>query len=554
MNKREAAIIDVDRLRLTVTVVSVDGGRTVVRSCRSLRRPAEVDVLDGAAMGGWIRDKLRENGELPARVLLSLPRGDVVIKRLTLPAGEGVSSSDLVGAVRLQMGRQLSVPVEASAIDSVPMPPEPVAPDAAAGSAVGLTVTAAALPGDRMDWCRSLARAAGIKLARVGLRCFGAACVLADESLRRDGAVLGVIPAGASVEFVIVEAGQLMLARAVDIPWPSSDEPTELEAYADKVAVEAKRTWMSHRAGRGEIEAQAVLVLGAGPGAEKLAERCGSAMERPGAVIASAAAAASKDQGEPAPSIAAAGIGLAMEDAQGRPSLDFLHPRRAPDRAAQRRQRMLLGALAGIVGLGTPIVFAKLEISALDDTLTRQRQLSSSKQSELNEMWAEHARLRHMEQWAGIKVDWLAHVGALSEQVPAPPEALIDGVGGRVNAQVDFTGKSGQYAGGVWSSAQTASFSLAGRVKQRETAASLRGRLAAGEIYSVESPSPDTGDRFSFELFTPLSKPVRPPPKTDAKKGDKTGDKTADKAAEAAGGSAASKDAKTDTTKKGGGA
>ncbi len=519
MKKLEAAIIDIDRVKITVTVAGTDGGRAAVRSCRSYIRPAEVDFLDGVAVGSWVREKLREAGVSGMRIVLSLPRGEVVIKRLSLPGGEGISNDDLVGAVRLQMARQLSVPVESSAIDYVPVAADTL--EATASGSAGQTVNAAALPGDQMDWCRGVARAAGIKLSRIGLRCLGAACVLADESLRRDGAVLGVVPTGASVEFVIVEAGHLMLARAVDIAWPGGDEPAELEAYAEKVAVEAKRTWMSHRAGRGETEAQAVIVLGSGPGAQKLSERCGAAMERPGVTLAPPGATAVKSEGEPALSVAMAAVGLIQEELAGRPSLDFLHPRRAPDRAARRRQMMLLGALAAIVGLGTPIVLAKLELSSLDGALARQRQVTATRQGELMEMWAEHARLKHMEQWASVKVDWMAHLGALSEQVPAPPEALIDDLGGTLNSSVDFTGKSGQYAGGTWSFAQTASFTLAGRVKQRETAASLRGRLAAGEIYSVESPTPDTGDRFSFELFTPLAKPVKPAPKVEPKKAEK---------------------------------
>ncbi len=535
MKNRDAAVVDIDRTRVTVTLAAVESGRAVVKSCRSFVRPAEVDMFDGSAVGAWIREKLRESGTLGARVILSLPRGDVVIKRLALPVGEGVAVEDVVGAVRLQMARQLSVPAESSAIDYVPLPAQvheaSTAPAPGAGPAPsGMSVMAAALPGDRMDWCRSMARAAGIKLSRIGLRCYGAGCVLADESQRRDGAVLGVVPTAASVEFVVVEAGQVMLARAVDIAWPG-DDAGEIETYAERVAVEAKRTWMSHRAAGKTAESQAVIVLGAGPGAEKVAERCAAAVERPGITLLPPGGAPAKQEAEPAASIAAAALGLLMEEAMQRPGLDFMHPRKAPDRAARRRQLVLAGTFAVIVGLGTPIVLARLEISSLDDTLAQQQRITSSKQSELTEMLAEHARLQNMEQWSGVKVDWVTHIGALSSQVPAPPEALVDGLSGTVNAQVDFTAKGGQYSGGVWSLGQTSSFTISGRVKQRETAAALRGRLAAGEIYSVESPAPDTGDRFSFALFTPYSKPEKPEGKVETGKGDK--DKKAEKDAPA---------------------
>ncbi|GMV27373.1 MAG: hypothetical protein AMXMBFR58_34040 [Phycisphaerae bacterium] len=519
MKSRQAVVVDLDRSRVTITLASVEAGRAVVKSCRSFVRPAEVDLFDGSAVGSWVGEKLRETGTLGAKVMLSLPRGDVVIKRLALPVSENVAQEDVVGAVRLAMSRQLSVPAEASAIDYVPLPGGDAGGDPAASQ--GMHVTAAALPGDRMDWCRAVARGAGIRLSRIGLRCFGAACVLAEESLRRDGGVMGVVPTGASVEFLVIESGQLMLARAVDIAWPS-DDPIELEAYAERVAVEAKRTWMSHRSGGSTVESQAVIVLGAGVGAEKLAQSCSAAVERPGVTLLPSGAAAARQEPEPAASVVAASVGLLMEESTGRPGLDFIHPRRAPDRAARRRQLVLGGVFAAIVGLGTPIVFAQMELSSLDDELTQVRKVTGARQSELTSMLAEDARLRHLERWTGVKVDWVAHIGALSEQVPAPPEALVDGLNGTLSSQVDFTAKSGQYAGGVWSAAQTSSFTIVGRVKQRETAAALRGRLAAGEVYSVESPAPDTGDRFSFELFTPYEKPRKPEdPKAARQPGEK---------------------------------
>lgn len=506
MKKRDTAVVDIDRQRVTVTLASVDVGRAVVKSCRSFARPAEVDPFDGSAVGVWIKEKLRESGTVGARVVLSLPRGDVVLKRLSIPAGAGVVAEDVVGAVRLQMSRQLSVPAESSAIDYVPM--ASAAPQSSDGGGLAW-VTAAALPGDRLDWCRAIGRSAGIRLSRIGLRCFGAGHVLAEESLRRDGGVLGVVPTGSSVEFVVVESGQVMLARAVDIPW-AADDSVELSAYADRVAVEAKRTWMSHRAGGGDGSAQVVIVLGSGPGAETVCERCSSSLEMPGVTMVPPGASTVRNEPEPTSSVAAASIGLLLEEASGRPMLDFLHPRRMPDHAARRRQFVLGGVLAAIVGIGTPVVLSQLELSSLDDELRRHREVVTRRQADVSEMMAEHARLSHMERWSDVRVDWIAHIGALSEQVPSPPEALVDGLDGLMNAQVDFTAKGGQYAGGTWSSAQTSSFTIRGRVQQRETAASLRGRLAAGEVYSVDSPTPDTGDRFSFQLFTPYATPRKP--------------------------------------------
>src|SRR5262249_10216465 len=112
---------------------------------------------------------------------------------------------------------------------------------------MGTTVLSGALQGDRLDWRRAVARGAGIRLGRVALKSAGAAALLAELSQRRGGAVLGIALGCGSTEFVIVEDGQLVFARATDLVRPDRSgeaaavrdarPTTDEESFAEKVAV-----------------------------------------------------------------------------------------------------------------------------------------------------------------------------------------------------------------------------------------------------------------------------------------------------------------------------
>ena len=510
--EREYGVLELDGPRLTAITAVVSTGRVEVKRWLSAVRPETVAGDDAAAVGEWIGLEFKRAGLARGRIVVAVSRGDIVLKQLSVPQGTGpgalpASDAEVAGVVRLQMSRQLPMSAEGSAIDYAPMA------GASADGTGARWVMAGAMPAARVAWLRAVARAAGLTVDRIGLRSLGAATLLAELSQRRAGPVLGVAVGSGSTEFVIVEDGQMIFARATDAARPVAR--AEMEAFADRVAIEAKRTWTSHRASRSSGEIEVVGVLGEGELSRLVGERCGRALERSVEAVGAPSIVelpSHMPEGDRAAALPL--VGMLVERAVGRATLDFANPRRLPDAGARRRQF----ALAGVFAL---IVLGGLSFVAKDRALGRlraERDALVAKESELRKsvdvMLVEDARANHLERWAATRVDWLAHVRRLSDFLPEPSLATLDEMEGRLTAATTYTPRGRSYPDGAWGVREQADFQLAGKVRTRQVAADLRQTLLESGAYRVENRGPDTPDRFSLELTTlppPIvQKPVKP--------------------------------------------
>jgi hypothetical protein len=507
---RTVVAISLDHDRLCAVNAAVGGGKAVVKAWLTTQVPSGVDVKDAAAVGAWLGPELDKAGLSRGKLVIAAPRGEVVLKRLKLPRAEGGGGqAEIAGMVRLQMARQLTMAMEGTAIDYIPIGPEEGDGGAAGAS---MAVLAGALPGDRMAWYQGLAKAAGCKVERLGLRSAGVSALLADISQRHSGPVLGIAVGLGSVEFVIVEDGQLVFARAADGGLASAEGDTA--ALAQRVAVEAKRTWMSYRVGDGSAEVDAVVVPGEGRLAAELAQKCGESLEMPGKLAElPASIELPANMSEADRLVAAPLIGLIAEELLARPTLDFANPRKAPDRAAAKRQLALGGVLAAILLGAGGYFLASDELSGLRTRLKEASGRGGILKNEYNAYLKEDARLSHIKQWTSANTDWLAHTRWLSEQMPDPRQALMDEVSGQLRASVDFNASDGTYDKNGWQVRQVTAIGIEGHIKQREIANDLRNRLVtSGQFLQVESKGADEPTRFEFSLTTNKSSPEAPSP------------------------------------------
>ncbi|MBX3402084.1 MAG: pilus assembly protein PilM [Phycisphaeraceae bacterium] len=498
--ERNQVAINLESNRLVAVAAGVQAGRITVRAWLSVPRPATLDLNDTAAAGRWVASELKRaklwSAARRGRVIFAVSRGEVVMKRIAFPPG--TDSDELPGMVRLQLVRQLTVSPENAAIDFVPID------DGESGAAV----LAAALQGDRLEWRRAVCRAAGLRLGRVALQSAGAAALLAEVAQGRTGGTLGVALGAESTEFVIVEGGQLVFARATDLVRPASAEETD--GFAQKVAVEAKRTWMSYRAAPDAPVIEAVTVLGSDALSRLVAQRCAETLDLPSeAVDFPRYVEIAADMPEAERSAVAPLIGLLAEPAIGRATLDFASPRRVPDFAGQRRRLVLLGALAAIVVGGSAFTAARLDLqrraAELAD-LQREWGVQSEQHAEFVRM---QARLEHIKRFRDNEVDWLAHLNMLSAQMPDPRDALLDSVTAKSDVEVVYAPTRDQtaYAPAAWAVRHDGSMSIAGSMKRREIADALRARLVADQRYSVQTRGSDLPDRFDWTLTTRLRTP-----------------------------------------------
>lgn len=567
-SSRDITVLELDGPRLTAASASVAGGRVVVKRWVTAERPSTLAADDAEGLGLWAGDQLREAGLPLSRVVLVAPRSDVVLKSLTLPMPEGGDERDLAEMVRLQMVRQLTMSADTAAIDyaivgeaplSESRPPAPATGAAspgstgAAGAATGpgsgpgitpppsgpatgaptggptggsadasggKVILAGAMPGARLEWYRRFAEAGSFMLARIALRSFGVAALLDEVAARSGMAVLGVAPGAQSAELVVVEGGKLVNARASDVPVPSSR--TEIELYAEKLAVESKRTLMSHRAARPEPDVGLIGVLGVGELAKRVAERCAVAT---GLAAETVAPPDAIDLPEFMPESDRAAVlpllGLLLEQSSDGRTLDFAHPRRAPDRGARLRQLVLAGLAGALVLGGVGYVVADQKLSGLREQLAALEQQRRDLQGEHTRYLAAHARLGHVRSWSQAEVDWLAHLHHLSFALPDPREGTAKEITGRLRADGTYAPRTSTqgtrqrplpYPAGTWRTSQEATFKLAGNADRRDLITQLRGGLLEGGIYEVRNVGPDLPDAYSLDLTTVLPRPERPQP------------------------------------------
>jgi hypothetical protein len=514
--------LELDRDRIVALQASVLRDRVVVESCASGRRPERVDPSDASSVGAWIDEFLAGSGLSQGRggLTLAVHRGEVVLKHLALPRASSLGGDDLASIVRLQMSRQVPVSMEGTVVDYV----ELVAGEVPASSddeprSDARHVLAGALPGARMHWIRSVSDSAKLKIGRIGLRSSGGAALLAETSRGIGGPVMGVAPGWSSTEFLVVDEGGLVFARAVDLPLP---EEGDVGQYAERAAVEAKRTWMAYRATPESAEILAITALADGELGEAIGNACADRLEM------AYEPAHLPDVVEFAPglnerqrSVVMPLAGLLGESILTDTTFDFQHPRQPPDVGAVRRQRALAAVLGVVLVFGTLGVLGYVDLANARDELAKLTRDRKKLDTQYAELLVEAARIEHMERWTRQETDWIGHLRWLSEAMPDPRDARLSGFSGVLESEVAYepTQRRGSLAGGKWESLAETRLTIGGPVRGRGVADALRNRLVASNVYRVTTNGPDVADSFGFSLTTTAPSPVAAESAEDEKVG-----------------------------------
>lgn len=514
LTSKNLCILELDGSRLCAVSAQLTKDGAEIRRWLSCDRPETVSADDPDAIGAWAAQELDRAGIARGPAIISVSRGDVVLKHLALPKPKDGADADLGAMVRLQMARQLALPIEGTSIDYAPLPES--------ADATTIPVIAGAMPANRVLWCRSFAKAAGLKLRRIGLRCFGVAALLGPLSQTRAGTIVGVAVGWGSTELVIVEDGQMAFARAVDLPRPTSR--AELEVFAEKVAVEVKRAWIGYRASRPGPVPDLVGVLGEGDLVRRVGDRCAAELSSTCQVVAPPPnIVLPREMPESERTASAALLGLLAESSLERPVLDFANPRKPVDKAARRRQFALAAAFGLLVIGGSLFTFARNEINRIESRISLEESEYQSLAKDYNTFLVEHARLSHLQTWQDGRVDWLAHINLLCGQVPQGGVAYAEEIRGQAASRVAYTptSKSSPYPAGEWALLPQASFDFKGRSPGRGVATDMRGRFLEGDLYGVEMLGPDVADRFALHLATTRLNPTAEDPKKPKSGGSK---------------------------------
>ncbi len=486
---------------LTAVPVATEKGRPSLGRGLCVRLPETVEASDAPAVGRWRVEHLSQ-AEISGRsVVWVAGRGDVLLKRLTLPRPP--SENQLPQMVKLQMSR------------AMPMQGADAASDyAVLGEQNGsLDLLGASAPSDRLEWMRSMLSAAKLKLGSVVLRAQCSACIagLPDE----DQARIVVSPGASSVEVVVVEPSGVVTSRGIDATWPSGEQ----EGFVRRIAVEVKRTWMGYRVAQHSLPVQSAVVIGGDRLCTAIAEAVGDAIEvessaMPAASIASARSSSSK---EPTRWLALAGVAMPTCE-----RIDLLSPRKAVATRSKARERVLLGAMALIAIVGAAGVFGFISLGDLAD----EQALLRAKNQRLNEQYQEYVaaytRVEHLRALGQSRPEWSAHVERVLSQA-AVEGVRVDQLGGVSRGGVWFGDPEGRSRFDFWDAeyrpAVRGAISLQGVGANREVSGMVRGRLVNDPLYVVQTQGPDAGLGVKLDIetnrrTTSLSEPDSGEPET----------------------------------------
>jgi hypothetical protein len=442
--------------------------------------PEDLAADDPKAVGAWVGRTLSEASFPKAIATIAIAREHVALKRITLPT---VDAQELPEMTRLALRRELPFDADSAVIDFVIL-------DQTANST---TVLAVAAPDRVVSHARQMAKAAGLGVERISLRSMGSAALVGTLPYEpaKDGVngTLTVDISSERVEFSVVVEGGIRFSRASELP--AADEAS---ALADAVLTETRRTWMSYRIVEDSNDVRRAIVLGAQRLSIPAAGSIGELLNVDTEVLEAHPWVEGCDQDMNGTWPLA---GLLLEPGLSLETIDFAHPRRAPDLAARRRQ-MVLGSI-GIVAVALLAAWtvAKTELGDLEH---RSQVLAAQRTSAIPDRQRykrDQLKLTHLDHWETARIDWLEHIAGLYEIVPQPDQLVFDGWDG----SLDFRGVRYDKDRG-WSAPKQVKIVIEGEARDRATGDAFREGLVESDRYSARSVGVDArgGRRLPFSF------------------------------------------------------
>jgi hypothetical protein len=478
--------------------VELRTGRGGVHVLRAIAKPYPpgLDPSDPQALGRFVASTLDAAGFGAGDIVATLDRDRATVRRLDLPSNEDTELPDMA---RLVMQRETPAEAGPLVVDLLPLE----------RSATQTTVLVVAAPERSVAELRAVVEAAGRRLARISLRTMGMARLLADRpSASGEGVTVGIDATGESAELVTLRRGDVVSSRVGGRT--SGDEHNR-----EQLVAEVKRMAMAQRLAEVDAPIAEAVLLAATDDREALAalERVFGvrpiAYEPPSSIgIAEGVDRAALDASWPL-------VGLLLELCAEEESIDLAAPRRAPDRSALRRQRILLAvgafAIAGLLGW----TLGNQSRRAFEESVSELRTKANSALPEHLRFKRDSLRRAHLDTWVSARTPWLEHLRFLHGFAPDPAAVLIDTWSGTLETSDVRYDRDRR-----WSVATEVKIAFEGEARDRGVADALRDALVDDARYALTSTGADApggrrlGSPFSYVLRTrdPRSPADRAPP------------------------------------------
>lgn len=469
---------------LTAVLVGTEKGRPRLGTGLCAKLPESVPSGDAEAVGAWVGEQLSQAGLKGKQVAWVAGRGDLLLKRLSLP--KPPNAGQIPAMVKLQMSRAMPVQGSDACTDFVVLRDEDG----------HLDLLGASVPAERLSWMRTMLSGAKLKLGSVVLRAQCSACIagLPDAGHAR----IVVSPGASSVEIAVVEPGGVVTSRGVDATWPAGEQ----EGFVRRISVEVKRTWMGYRAAQNSLPVQDAVVIGGSALCASIAEAVGEAIEVEAttAPVDSFAVRGDPDGVDPTRWLALCGIAVSACD-----RIDLLNPTRAKAERSRTRERALLGAMAAIAVAGGLGVYGYIRLGDLEREKSRLSGQVSKLRDDYTALVLDRTRLQHLQALRETRPQWPGHLERVMQHAAASG-VRIEQLSGASRGGVWFGDPKGSrsysFTAAEYRPAVRGELSLQGVGEHREMAGIVRGRLVDDPLYLVQTQGPDAGLSFKLEVDT----------------------------------------------------
>jgi len=465
IGERSVLCMDWDERFLRILDVRLSRGRMRISKAVRAEVPEHVNVHDPASLSAFLKRTLGEHRIRTRRVIIDVPRQDVVLNQLSLPRG---SADEMAAMVHVQAAKELPFTKEQAVIDYA------ISREQKGGLC---EVWMAAVRTAVLDRYRQVIASAGLKLERVGLRPYANVASL-DAALLADQRTLMVDIGPVMTEICVIENGRLVFSRAASVTVPADglladeertspgsraqpatgdegipflEEPVGRPDTMERLLIEVSRTVEAYRAMTPGAAVEQIVLAGATGANESVAERFTQRFGIP-CRIYRRPASLKWPGAEGSEAVFSVVIGLAIgTTTEGLHYFDFLNPKE-PE-AAQRirqRQRPILAATialfvlaAGVVAY-QPIARRKARIADLE----MQKEFLN-RDSEARELMLD--QFKDYEAWQKTNVVWIDQLMRLGEAFPPNSRAYITKVvfDHRGQITIDLVAKDETVATGI---------------------------------------------------------------------------------------------------------
>jgi hypothetical protein len=410
--------LDGDHPQLQVVVGTVHKGKVRVERALTLAEEQPINPATAAGIGRRLRERLREAGVAPAPLLACLGRERVILKEVRHPAVPPVEEAALI---RFQAVKDLTDAADEVVIDYMA---------GAGGPGEERRSLAVVLRKDLLKAYQALAEAAGLKLAALTPRSFGAGAVLATalEPPPADAAVAVLVRGERWGEFSVLHNGHLLLSRTLPAPALATDTA---------LLGEVRRNLAVYAAQQPHHPIRALYVVET-PGITDLSGRLRDVLSVPVHPIDPLAGLADAPPGPRGGFAGPVGL-LTMRAKGGELPVNFVHPREPKPPADPNRKPLTYAAAAVALLVAVSGAFGYMQVSQRGRTLAGLRAQKDGLDQQLLQLKSETDRGKEIDAWQAGQVVWLDELYDLTDRVRDIDRLRVTELIGQSG---DFTGKS----------------------------------------------------------------------------------------------------------------